>query len=154
MIFTKEILEYIDRSVLCWLATSSKDNIPNVSPKEIFASYKEDHIIIANIASPKTVKNIKENPNVCVSFIDVLIQKGYQLKGRATILKKDDEDFEKAFEVLNKITEGLFPFSTITKIKIDSSKPILAPRYVFYKETTEEEQIISARNRYDIKRQC
>jgi len=57
----KEIKEAIDSSVLCWLATSSKENIPNVSPKEIYTHYKDEFIIVANIASPQTVKNIKEN---------------------------------------------------------------------------------------------
>lgn len=57
----KEIIKYINQSVLCWLATSSSENIPNVSPKEIFTHYEND-IIVANIASPQTVKNIKENP--------------------------------------------------------------------------------------------
>ncbi len=33
---TSDIKKYIDQSVLCWLATVSKDGIPNVSPKEIF----------------------------------------------------------------------------------------------------------------------
>ena len=88
MELTNEIKEYIDRSVLCWLATASIDNVPNVSPKEIFKYYESDKIIVANIASPQTVRNIKRNENVCVSFVDVLVQKGFQLKGKARIIKK------------------------------------------------------------------
>ena len=37
---TTEMKKYIDKSVLCWLATSNAENIPNVSPKEIFNYYE------------------------------------------------------------------------------------------------------------------
>lgn len=149
MLNTK-VKEYIDKSVLCWLATSSTDNAPNVSPKEIFNYFDENHIIIANIASPQTVKNIKQNPNVCVSFIDVFIQKGYQIKGKGYIIDKKDESFSAMEAVLLKMTKGKFPFSTITKITVESIKPILAPRYILYPETTEEQQIESAKKTYGV----
>ncbi|MFK5037181.1 pyridoxamine 5'-phosphate oxidase family protein, partial [Klebsiella pneumoniae] len=68
---TEEVKNYIDKSVLCWLATSNRQNEPNVSPKEIF-TYKDDKtLLIANIASPNSIANINENPNVCVSFVDI-----------------------------------------------------------------------------------
>ena len=145
-----KVKEYIDKSVLCWLATASIDNIPNVSPKEIFNYYNKNSIIIANIASPQTVKNIKQNPNVCVSFIDVFIQKGYQIKGKGIIIDKKDESFSEMESILLKMTEGKFPFSTITKITVESMKPIIAPRYILYPETTEEQQIISAKKTYNV----
>lgn len=36
--FSNELLESIDKSVLCWLATASGEGIPNVSPKEMFTA--------------------------------------------------------------------------------------------------------------------
>ncbi|WP_274423291.1 pyridoxamine 5'-phosphate oxidase family protein [Chelativorans sp. YIM 93263] len=39
----------IANSVLCWLATVDSEGIPNVTPKEIFTSYSDDRIIIADI---------------------------------------------------------------------------------------------------------
>lgn len=56
IILSTEIIDCINKSVLCWLATSSKENIPNVSPKEIFCSFEADKIIVANIASFKLLK--------------------------------------------------------------------------------------------------
>ena len=150
MELTTEIKEYISRSVLCWLATVSSENIPNVSPKEIFNYYKTDKIIVANIASPQTVRNIKQNPNVCISFIDILIQKGFQIKGKAKILKKVDLEFLEAEKILTKMTGGNFPFSTITEIEIEQIKQIVAPKYILYPETTESEQTESAKKAYGI----
>lgn len=116
----------MNESVLCWLATASIDLVPNVSPKEIFSFFENDVIIVANIASPQTVKNIRQNKNVCISFIDILKQKGFQLKGTAEIIQRDNPVFAKMEEVLLELTKGNFPFATITKINVHSAKPIIA----------------------------
>lgn len=150
MHISKELKACMSKSVLCWLATVSKDNLPNVSPKEIFAQYKDDSIIVANIASPQTVKNIKENPQVCISFLDILVQKGYQVKGKAQIIKKTHPDFSAMDSILTQMTEGKFPFATITKITVEQVKPIIAPKYLLYPETTEQEQMESARSAYGL----
>ena len=149
MILSEDIKKNINTSVLCWVATVSKENMPNVSPKEIF-TYHENSIIIANIASPQTIKNIKVNHNVCVSFIDVLVQKGYQLKGKATIVSKSDNIFNELAIDLLKMTGDKFPFNEIIKIEIESTKPIIAPKYILYPETTEAEQIESAKKSYGL----
>lgn len=148
MHLSKEIKAYVDQSVLCWLATASRDNIPNVSPKEIFTYYGTENIIIANIASPQSVRNIRQNNQVCVSFIHILKQKGFQIKGQAEIIEESDPEFQPMEKLLIPMTEGKFPFTTITKITIGQVKPILAPRYILYPDTTEEEQIKSAKIAY------
>ena len=148
MALTTQIKEYIERSVLCWLATTSNDGIPNVSPKEINTYYGKEKIIVANIASPQTVKNIKQNENVCVSFVDILVQKGFQIKGKAKIVEKTDAEFPEMEKVLTKMTEGKFPFATITSIAIKTVKPIIAPKYILYPQTTEKEQVESAKKMY------
>lgn len=145
-----EIKEYVNSSVLCWLATASTENIPNVSPKEIFNYYGTDKIIVANIASPQTIRNIKQNENVCVSFIDILVQKGFQLKGKARIIEKTDFEFLEMEKVLTKMTGGKFPFATITEITLRQARPIIAPKYMFYPETTEKGQIEDAKKAYGL----
>jgi predicted pyridoxine 5'-phosphate oxidase superfamily flavin-nucleotide-binding protein len=148
MILNNEHLNSIRSSVLCWLATVDKQGTPNVSPKEIFAEFGNDKIIVANIASPQTVKNIKDNPKVCISFIDVLVQKGYQIKGKAQLVSKGQNGFTEMKAILDKMTQGKFPFQNITLIQVESIKPIIAPKYILYPETTVEEQIASAKETY------
>ncbi len=150
MELTTEIKGYIDKSVLCWLATVSAEGIPNVSPKEIFNYDGFDNIIVANIASPQTVRNIKHNQNVCISFIDILVQKGYQIKRKAVIVKKMDQEYPAMEKILTDMTGGNFPFGTITKIRAEQIRPIIAPRYQLYPETTETEQIESAKKAYGL----
>ncbi|NHF60859.1 pyridoxamine 5'-phosphate oxidase family protein [Flavobacteriaceae bacterium TP-CH-4] len=148
MELTTEIKKCMERSVLCWLATVSSGNVPNVSPKEIFTYHDNDHIIIANIASPQTVRNIKQHPQVCVSFIDILVQKGFQIKGKGEIIGTRHPEFVDMEKVLAKMTEGKFPFRSITRISVEQVKPIIAPKYVLYPHTTEQEQIESAKKAY------
>ncbi len=150
MELNNDIQQSIEKSVLCWLATCSTDLVPNVSPKEIFDAYGDHHIIIANIASPQTVRNIRANPKVCLSFIDILVQKGYQLKGKAEIVDASHADFADMEAVFLRMTHGKYPFETITKIAVESVKPIIAPRYILFPETTEAQQIESARKAYQL----
>ena len=114
-----DIKKYIDSSVLCWLATTSPDHVPNVSPKETFTWYGDTHIIVANIASPQTVRNIKQNNKVCISFIDVFIQKGYQIKGSAEIVKRSDSGFVPMEALLLKITGVNFLFQPLQRSSLN-----------------------------------
>lgn len=151
MILTKEIKATMEKSVLCWLATASTEGTPNVSPKEIFTYYKEDKIIIANIASPKSKQNIVKNPNVCISFIDILVQKGFQLKGTARVLEEGQTDFPALEALLLPMTGHRFPFKSIFEVTIETSKSIFAPSYLLYPDTTtEKSQIASAKKAYKL----
>ena len=82
--------------------------MPNVSPKEVFCAFEND-IIVANLASPRTVDNIQNNRNVCISFIDILVQKGFQIKGQAEIINEEHIQFEVMKRQLEKLTQGKFP---------------------------------------------
>ena len=144
------LIQSIDNAVLCWLATVSSNGQPNVSPKEIFTHYGSDHILIANIMSPNSIKNIKQNDQVCVSFIDVLVQKGHKVKGSAEIIEKSNTEFKVLHDKLYAIAGPDFPILSIIKIKIDAIAPIIAPRYVLFPQTKEEDQIDSARRQYNL----
>jgi len=150
MLLSEEIKLVMARSVLCWMASCSPDLEPNVSPKEIFTHYGDDQILIANIASPGTLRNLKKNPKVSLSFIDIFVQKGFQIKGVAAIIEKGDPRFEELAQPLIKLTGGLFPFGSIFKIEAKSSKQILAPRYILFPETTEADQIERAKTQYGL----
>ena len=49
------------------------------------------------------------------------------------------------------MTGGNFPFATITEITVGEVKSIIAPKYILYPETTEKEQIESAKKAYGFK---
>jgi len=103
-------------AILCWLATANQHGQPNVSPKEVWTFKDDQTLIIANIASPNSVKNIEENPLVGVSFIDIFLQKGQKLKGKAEIIKKGNPNFKESYDLLFAIAGEDYPFSSIISV--------------------------------------
>lgn len=145
-----EIKQYIGRSVLCWLATCNRQGEPNVSPKEMF-TYTDDHtLLIAHIASPNSVKNIRENPRVCVSMVDIFVQKGFKLMGKARLIFPDEHEFaEKAHRFIARFGEG-YPIRALIEITVQRTERIIAPNYILKPGTTEESQVREALRTYSV----
>ncbi len=141
---TPDVLHYIDQSALCWLATADAHGAPNVSPKEVFAIFGEHSLVIANIASPVSVRNIQANNRVCVSFIDVFVQKGYKLHGTAEIVTPADPRYDDMLVPLTKITKGCFSIHSIIAMHVTTVAPIIAPSYHLVPGTTEASQVSAA----------
>ena len=148
----EKIVDSIRESVLCWLATVDSKGVPNVSPKEVFASYGEE-ILIGNIASPGSAKNILSNPHACVSFINVFSQKGYKVKGKAKVLVEGEVGYEERYNLLYSMVGDKFPISSIFSVSVDSSEEVVAPSYKLFPETTVQSQIESAFETYGVKGQ-
>lgn len=146
--FTEEVIRSIEKSVLCWLASADADGFPNVSPKEMFTYEGDDLLLIANIASPNSVNNILQNNKVCVSFVDILLQKGFKLKGLARVIPKENVDFKYKAALLTGLFSDVFPIQSIIEVTVTKTERILAPRYFLFPETTEAEQIESAKRTY------
>ena len=68
------------------VATASKAGKPNVSAKGSLRVLDDDHVIFADIASPRTLANIKENPQVAIICLDAPARKGCRIWGRGEIL--------------------------------------------------------------------
>lgn len=151
IIFDTTIKKYINQSVLCWLATSDEDNFPNVSPKEMFSFVEKDKLLIANIASPNSIQNIKVNNKVCVSFVDVFVQKGFKIKGIARIIDGNDVDFETKLDIIKSLFTDKFPIHELIEIEAYKIESIKAPSYFMFPDITEQEQIESAMKTYKVK---
>lgn len=150
MMLTSDILEYIHRSVLCWLATVDANGFPNVSPKEVFAAFDDQTLVIANIASPNSIRNIGVNANVCVSFIDIFSQKGYKLRGVAELIKPGDARYQHLEAPLLSITKGAFRILNIIAVKVTDVERIVAPSYRCNPGLTEASQVESAMRAYGV----
>ena len=138
--------------VLCWLATVDVHGQPNVSPKEVFAVFDPQHLVIAHIASPQSIRNIQHNPKVCVSLIDVFVQKGWKLQGHAQYVGASDEMFQKYAQPLNAWAAEKFKIQGVVLVRVEQAHRILAPSYRFYPEsTTESGQIASAIKAYGVR---
>lgn len=146
---TEDMKQRIERCVLCWIATADANGVPNVSPKEMFLLRGTDKLLIAHIASPVTVKNIRQNEKVCVSMVDVFVQKGYKFAGTAKIIDKNDGQFSAAKEPIIQKFGTRFPLQAVIEVTIRSVSEIIAPSYRFFPEsTTEQGQIERAMEQY------
>jgi predicted pyridoxine 5'-phosphate oxidase superfamily flavin-nucleotide-binding protein len=150
-LLTEPIREAARRSVLCWLATVDAEGRPNVSPKEVWAIADEQHVVVANIASPLSVRNIGQHPQVCLSFVDVFVQKGFKLLGTAREVRAADPEFATWAKPLLAMVGQRFVIHSVLVIRVTSVAPIVAPSYRFYPdETTEASQVESAMRAYKV----
>ena len=141
------------RSVLCWLASTDAQGQPNVSPKEIFAVADEAHMVVANIASPATARNLRANPKVCLSFVDIFVQKGCKVTGHAQYVARAHADFAHWAQPLLPLAGPRFPLHGVIVVQALAVEPIVAPSYRLYPEnTTEASQIASALKAYGVQR--
>ena len=150
-VLTDAVRQAASRSVLCWLATVDAQSQPNVSPKEVWAIADDRHVVVANIASPVTAHNIAQKPQVCLSFVDVFVQKGFKLKGTARNVHVNDPEYAHWAAPLLAQVGQRFVIRSVLLIRVTSVAPIVAPSYRFYPdETTEASQVLSALQTYGV----
>lgn len=147
----KVVQQYARSSVLCWLASSDTTGQPNVSPKEMFLCHSDTELVIANIASPQTAQNIRVNPLVAVSFIDVFDQRGFSILGKAEVIERSASDqFEKYGSELEKMAGPHFPITSVFLITVKEVRPIVAPSYKLRPELTADERRASVYKSYGV----
>lgn len=149
---TPDVIALAERSVLCWLATVDEQGQPNVSPKEIFCLLPPASLTIANIASPTSVRNIQRSKKVCVSFVDVFVQKGYKVIGSARVVLPGDADYASRAQPLQTLVGMRFRIHSVIEVDVTAVEPIVAPSYRIYPaETTEEQQVLAAMRTYGVR---
>ena len=72
------------------VATASGTGKPNVSAKGSLRVLDDEHVVFADIASPRTVANIRENPQVAVICLDAAARKGCRIWGKGSILNSGE----------------------------------------------------------------
>ena len=85
MTMTKEMIEAVEKD-LVFLATSSKEGIPNVVPIGFARPIDEETILIADNYMNKTRKNLEENPNISLVTKDAT-KCPFQFKGKIEIFE-------------------------------------------------------------------
>ena len=75
----------VERTILCFAATTNPDGSPNVSPKSSLRVHDDRHLLFANIASPGTVRNLRRDPRIEINCVDIFARRGYRFTGRASI---------------------------------------------------------------------
>ena len=90
-----------------FIATVCPDGTPNLSPKGTTAVWDDDHLVFGDLASPTTMKNLRENPAMELNVVDVYSRKGYRFKGTVRIVEKDEALFGEIREAFDTGTRGV-----------------------------------------------
>lgn len=108
--------------------------------------------MIANIASPGSVRNILLHASACVSFVDIFVQKGFKVHGRADLVRRSDPRYIELAEPLEGMVQDKFDIHGIIEVRATAVEPIVAPSYQFYEDTTEETRVQDALTAYGASR--
>lgn len=148
--FNTEFYRLMHSSVLCWLATVDGAGQPNVSPKEVFAAIGDRHLVLANIASPTSVRNVLAGSRACASFIDIFVQKGYKVTGPSRYIRRDSTEFAQWGDGLVDIAEPKFSVHGLIVVEAECVESIVAPSYRLDPNLSEVSQVMSALKTYNI----
>jgi len=102
------------------IATASSTGKPNVSPKGSFQVLDDEHVIFAEIHSPGTLANLKENPQIAIICFDPATRSGCRISGRSEIVDSGPlfDQFSQAFADRNMVVNH------VIKIAVDESSVI------------------------------
>ena len=84
-ILTEDMKRTVREQGMAFVATVCSDGTPNLSPKGTIAVWDDDHLIFADLASPQTMTNLRNNPAIEINVVDAFLRKGYRFKGTARI---------------------------------------------------------------------
>ncbi|GAB6909819.1 putative Pyridoxamine 5'-phosphate oxidase-related FMN-binding protein [Desulfosarcina cetonica] len=72
------------------VATTNSTGKPNVSAKGSMRVLDDEHVVFADIASPRTTANIRENDQVAIICLDASKRKGCRIWGNGSILNSGE----------------------------------------------------------------
>jgi len=124
---TEDMKRVVGEQRLGFAATVCPDGTPNLSPKGTTIVWDDEHLVFADICSPETVNNLRQNSSVEINCVDQFTRKGYRLKGQAEILA-DGKLFEEIVAFYRQCGV-MSPIRNIVLIKVERALPIVSPIY-------------------------
>jgi predicted pyridoxine 5'-phosphate oxidase superfamily flavin-nucleotide-binding protein len=126
-LISADMKRVVEETRLGFIATVCPDGTPNLSPKGTTAVWDADHLVFANIRSPGTLANLRQNANVEVNVVDPFVRKGYRFKGVASILESGPlYDQVIAFY---KERGGTSVIREVVMVRVHRAQPIDSPAY-------------------------
>lgn len=128
-ILTEDAKRVVGEQRLGFVATVCPDGTPNLSPKGTTAVWDDDHLVFADLRSPQTIRNLRDNPAVEVNVVDPIRRKGYRFKGTGTVLTEGDrfEEIVRSFKVDREIDPSRV--RAVVVIEVTQAQPLISPAY-------------------------
>jgi hypothetical protein len=130
--------EAIAATALCYVATVNEDGTPNLSPKASLTVIDGSTLGFCNIASPRTVANIRHNPAVEVNIVDIFTRRGFRFKGSATLLKQGAE-FDLVEQRFLDRAGPDYVVLDVVRIAVEAALPVNSPLYSIHPDSDVDE---------------
>ena len=127
-ILTADMKRVVEEQRLGFVATVCRDGSPNLSPKGTTAVWDDDHLVFANIRSPGTIANLRQNAAVEVNVVDPFVRKGYRFKGVAAVVESGAL-YDKAIAFYKDRGSRVSAFREVVMVRVQSAQPIDSPAY-------------------------
>ena len=129
-ILTEDMKRVIREQRLGYVATVCPDGTPNLSPKGTTRVWDDDHLVFADIRSPRTIANLKQNPSIEINVVDWFTRKGYRFKGIATVLESGAL-FDEVITIYQQAGPSDAPhrIQAIVMIEVQRALPLVSPAY-------------------------
>jgi len=125
--FDDEIKQFVNFQKLGYIATVSSDGSPNLSPKGTIVILDDSRLVFANIRSPQTITNLRNNPAIEINVIDPFSRMGYRFQGTAKIISEGD-DFQKILKFFEE--QGIkSKISDIVIVNVEYFSEVTSPSY-------------------------
>ena len=106
----------INETKPAFVATADASGQPNVSAKGSTRVFDDEHVLFADVASPRTVSNLKENRKVSIIWLDTEGNQSCRVWGEAEILVSGD-----AFDTLSMaLAERDMKINHAVLVRVDS----------------------------------
>jgi predicted pyridoxine 5'-phosphate oxidase superfamily flavin-nucleotide-binding protein len=127
-ILTDEMQRLVRAMRLGYTATVCPDGTPNLSPKGTIHVWDGDHLVFADIRSPGTLRNLRQNPAIEINIVDPFARKGFRFKGIATIHAPNEACFADllAFFRERGTTNTI---RAIVLVRVTRALPVSSPAY-------------------------
>jgi hypothetical protein len=139
---TTDMVEIINQAILSFVATVNEDGTPNLSPKASL-TIRNGVLYFADIASPRTILNLKRNPAIEINVVDIFQRRGYRFGGRASILSPGDDGYSMIADWVRATNGPEYPVDLVVKIDTTSIAPLLSPAHVFADPPRSQDEIRS-----------
>jgi hypothetical protein len=120
----------VRRAILSFVATVNEDGTPNLSPKASL-TVVNGTLYFADIASPRTISNLRRNPAVEINVVDMFERRGYRFTGCASILSPGDAEYSTIADLVRATNGPEYPVDYVVRIDTRSITPLLSPAHVF-----------------------
>ena len=127
---TEDMKRVVREQRLGYVATVCPDGTPNVSPKGTTTVWDDDHLVFADIRSPRTIANLKQNPSIEINVVDWFTRKGYRFKGTATVIEAGSL-FDELVSFYEQQSSADAPrrIQTIVLVDVQRALPLISPAY-------------------------